>query len=643
MADSAPLMAWVADPSGGYTYVNRRWLDFTGLAFRDALGDGWLSCVHPDDSERVRLESHASLHGQADFDSVYRLRRHDGEYRWVCVKGSPIRHPDGFLGFVGSVADITDQRRAEESAGARERDFRRLADHVPDAILRIDGDHRIGYANPAVEGVLGMRPELLIGRKRSAVRLGEGVGVPLWEAVRATFREGRDHRFRFDRGEGDKVRHFAGRVMPESGQDDKPSVLVIIYDVTLRTQQDRHRSELLAREQMARAHAEVATLARDQFLAIVSHELRSPLNGIKSWAHVLEHQVDPSQAGVMRALAGIKIGVDQQVRLIEDLLDASRVMSGNLGLAKAPMRLRPVLEAAIEGLRAHGIERGVAMHSAIGLGDEQVDGDPDRIQQLVRNLLQNAIKFTRTSVWVTATADANSICITVKDDGIGISPDFIPFLFDPFRQAAGSEGGHLRGQEGLGLGLALVQRVAELHGGHVVGESEGKDRGATFRVYLPLRPDRAPQAVMESAGDVRTATPTPSLAGIRVLLIDDQEEAREAVAALLMQAGADVVTAGSGAEACAWLSKAGRNGWPDALVCDIAMPGEDGYATLRRIRALEQSRGAPRLPAIALTAFTERKDRIRALAEGFQMHVTKPVAPVELAVVVASLARGMQV
>jgi signal transduction histidine kinase len=221
---------------------------------------------------------------------------------------------------------------------------------------------------------------------------------------------------------------------------------------------------------------------------IVSHELRSPLNGILSWAYVLENHLADGTPATKRALAGIRNGVDQQVRLIEDLLDATRVMSGNLGLAKSPMAVRPVVEAAIEGLRAVAAQKGIEIVSGIALGDEQVDGDPDRIQQIVRNLLQSALKFTRTTVWVTAAVQETMISITVQDDGVGIAPEFLPFLFDPFCQAAGQA--NIRRQEGLGLGLTLVQRVAELHGGHVVAESLGEDTGATFRVFLPRRSRR---------------------------------------------------------------------------------------------------------------------------------------------------------
>jgi CheY-like chemotaxis protein len=278
------------------------------------------------------------------------------------------------------------------------------------------------------------------------------------------------------------------------------------------------------------------------------------------------------------------------------------------------------------------------------IADREIHGDPDRIRQIFVNLVTNAVKFTPPggTIWVSATREGSMARIEVRDNGAGIPPEFLPYLFDPFRQA--DQGSSSRGQEGLGLGLALVQRLTELHGGRVTCESEGVDRGASFRVYLPLRRDSGSRVVLphaEQDGEVSSAL--PSLAGIHVVLIDDQREARESLATLLTQAGAKVNAAASGIEAMAHLENAVADP-PQVIVCDIAMPDGDGYATLKRIRAWEASRppGARR-PAIALSAFTQREDRIRALTEGFQMHLTKPVAPAELIIVIASVARGMRV
>ena len=415
-------------------------------------------------------------------------------------------------------------------------------------------------------------------------------------------------------------------------------------DVTDRLAAEKAAADLLERERMARAAAESATLARDQFLAVVSHELRSPLNGIKSWTHVLQSRLREADPTVARALNGIMIGVDHQVRLIEDLLDVTRAMGGNLGLAKQAMALLPVLAEAVESVRASALEKGLEVVTDYGIGDGEIHGDADRVRQIFVNLITNAIKFTPAggTIRVGAGTEGAMARVEVADNGAGIAPEFLPFLFDPFRQA--DQGASRRSQEGLGLGLALVQRLAELHGGYATCESAGVNRGSTFRVYLPLLSGTGRRVTVERAAGALAST-LPSLSGIRVLLIDDQREARESLATLLTQAGAGVTAAGSCQEALAHLAVGEEHEQPQVIVCDIAMPGEDGYATLKRIRAWEASRGGGRAkrPAVALSAYAQREDRMRALAEGFQMHLTKPVAPAELIIVLSSVVRGMRI
>jgi PAS domain S-box-containing protein len=415
-------------------------------------------------------------------------------------------------------------------------------------------------------------------------------------------------------------------------------------DITDRMLAEKSAAELLERERMARASAESATLARDQFLAIVSHELRSPLNGIRSWTHVLQSQLRDADPTVIRALNGIMIGVEHQVRLIEDLLDVTRAMSGNLGLAKQAMALLPVLAEAVESLRASALEKGLHIVTDYGIGDREIHGDADRVRQIFVNLITNAIKFTPAggTIRVSAGTEAAMARVEIGDTGAGIPPEFLPYLFDPFRQA--DQGSSRRSQEGLGLGLALVRRLAELHGGYATCESAGVNRGSTFRVYLPLLSGTGRRVTVERAGGASVSS-LPSLSGIRVLLIDDQREARESLATLLTQAGAGVTAAASCQEALAHLAVGEEHEQPQVIVCDIAMPGEDGYATLKRIRAWEATRGGgrPMRPAVALSAYAQREDRMRALAEGFQMHLTKPVAPAELIIVLSRVVRGMRI
>jgi PAS domain S-box-containing protein len=534
------------------------------------------------------------------------------------------------------------RERAAPRRGGEE-GFLNLAENIPDVIARLERELRYLYVNRAAARTFGRAPDDLFGRRMEEAPLAPGILAPLAGAAERAFESGEEQRFSFEAEGSAGRRHFAGRVIPEAGTPGRvDAVLAIVYDDTARAHEDERRAELLERERVARASAESATLARDQFLAIVSHELRSPLNGIKSWTHVLENLLRDAEPAVRRALAGIMIGVDHQVRLIDDLLDVTRAMSGNLGLVKQPMPLLPVLADAVESLRAMALEKGLQIVSDYAMGDREIHGDPDRVRQIFVNLVMNAVKFTRTggNIWVTARPEGAMARIEVRDDGAGIPPEFLPYLFDPFRQA--DQGSSSRSQAGLGLGLALVQRLAELHGGYVTCESDGVDRGATFRVYLPLRRDSGTRVAV--GGQASAPHALPSLAGIRVLLIDDQREARESLAALLGQAGASVALAASSQEALAHIALSAEGDPVEVVVCDIAMPDEDGYATLKRIRRWEAGRAARgRRPAIALSAFTQREDRLRALAEGFQMHLTKPVAPAELLTVIASVARGMRV
>ncbi len=645
MADRAPVMMWIAGPDRRCVYFNQPWLEFTGEALDAQLGNGWTAGIHPEDRERCLGAYDAAFAAGHPLEVEYRLRRHDGEYRWLLGKGVPLHSGEELAGFVGSCVDITDRIHAEQEARKREEGFKTLAENIPDVIARLDRDLHCLYVNRAVEGAFGLPPARLIGKASSEASLPAELAEPLERSARAAFTDGAEQRFAFQAGPAGERRHYAGRVIPEAAPGGGlEAVLVIIYDETARAREDERRAQQLARERDARAHAESATHARDQFLAIVSHELRSPLNGIKSWTHVLENLLRDAAPPVRRALAGIMIGVDHQVRLIDDLLDVTRAMSGNLGLAKQPMPLLPVLADAVETLRAMALEKNLNVVTEYAIEERVIHGDPDRVRQIFVNLLINAVKFTPAggTIRVSARPEGPMARIEVRDNGAGIPPDFLPYLFDPFRQA--DQGARSRSQEGLGLGLALVQRLAELHGGYVTCESDGRDRGATFRVYLPLRRDSGTGAALTGGAhrDESSEAALPSLSGIRVLLIDDQREARESLGALLGQAGADVSLAASGQEALAHLALYADAPQREVIVCDIAMPHEDGYATLKRIRKWESASSARgRRPAIALSAFTQREERLRALSAGFQMHLTKPAAPAELVLVIASVARGV--
>ncbi|HEY0254292.1 MAG TPA: hybrid sensor histidine kinase/response regulator, partial [Kofleriaceae bacterium] len=336
---------------------------------------------------------------------------------------------------------------------------------------------------------------------------------------------------------------------------------------------------------------EAASLARERFLAIVSHELRSPLNGIQSWSHVLESQLagpDRVNTVATRALAGIRAGIDQQVKLIEHLLDATVALTGELLLVKESMVVRESIESAVAEIRGSAIAKDVAVHVDMRLVDERMDGDPHRVRQIITHLLSNALKFTPRggSVWLSARSDAIEVTIVVRDSGRGLADGFEQWLFEPFLHADSSS---TRRAAGLGLGLALARRLAELHGGHVSAESAGPHLGSTFKVTLPLsRTNASPRLTLEAFMPLRTSV---ELHGMTALIIDDQLEAREALSALLSQFGAVVQVAASSRDGLALIRE--KSALPDIVICDIAMPEEDGYGFARRFREYESAQADP--------------------------------------------------
>ena len=375
-----------------------------------------------------------------------------------------------------------------------------------------------------------------------------------------------------------------------------------------------------------------ANRLKDQFLATLSHELRSPLGAIRMWSSLLRSGKLDAQRTV-RALDGIERSAILQEQLVEDLLDVSRIAAGKLVLDLRPVNPKPLVEAALEAIRGAAEAKQVRLEAQFEFSEGQVRGDPIRLQQVVWNLLSNAVKFSAQGghVVVRFAGVDEQVVIAVQDEGEGIAPEFLPHVFERFWQADATR---TRAHGGLGLGLAIVRELVHLHGGSVEAASEGKGRGTTLTVRLPLVCEGSDA---EGIFPPRPALsgerfhPTPTLKGVQVLVVDDDPDARESIAVALEQSGACVHAVGSAAEAVESLE---RNP-PDVLLSDIAMPGMDGYALLRQARA--RLRGA-RVVAAALTAYAGEEDRRRALAAGFQMHLAKPVEPAELVATVAKLA-----
>ncbi|MDB4961112.1 MAG: two-component hybrid sensor and regulator [Myxococcales bacterium] len=393
------------------------------------------------------------------------------------------------------------------------------------------------------------------------------------------------------------------------------------------------RSRLLEAERIARAEVERVSLMKDEFLATLSHELRTPLNAVLGWSEILLGRT-PAESDLRRGLDTIARNARSQAQLIEDLLDMNRIVSGKIRLDVQRIDIAPIVDAAIDSVRPSAEAKAITIRRTLDPNAGPVVGDPNRLQQIVWNLLTNAVKFTPKGgkIDVLVQRVSSHVELTVTDTGAGISPDFLPHLFERFRQADSST---TRRHGGLGLGLSIVKQLVELHGGTVSAHSPGLGQGSMFLVTLPLRAivESSPREHPVSGKQVPINIPEISLAGLRILVIDDEPDARELVQSVLIDASADAFIAASAEEGLA-LVKSRR---PDVIVSDIGMPDRDGYQFIRDVRSLPVAEGG-RTPAIALTAFARSEDRTRAMIAGYQVHVSKPIEPQELVATIKSLA-----
>jgi two-component system, chemotaxis family, CheB/CheR fusion protein len=435
---------------------------------------------------------------------------------------------------------------------------------------------------------------------------------------------------------GHKVMLLNARTMTQAEGGD--SILLAIEDITDRKRLEADLAALMTQEQSARSRAETANHAKDEFLAMVSHELRAPLTAILGWTHLLNNHSLP-KAKVAQALEVIDRSAKAQAQLIEDLLDISSITSGNFQLNIRPLQLASVIEAAIEVVTIAADAKQIHLHSRLEPGANMIMGDPERLQQVIWNLLTNAIKFTPAGGWINVNLAYlnNQAQMTFSDTGCGIDSEFLPCVFDRFRQADISK---TRSSFGLGLGLSIVQSLVELHGGTVAVKSPGQDQGTTFTVRLPLRAnlqEKVPLAAIQiHEGEVAlTPAELPSLVGVRVLVVDDEADVRQLLTVVLEHYGITVTVVASAQEAIAVLTSNPKD--YDVLISDIGMPGEDGYTLMRQIRTMSAEAGG-QIPAAALTGFGRQVDQDMAITAGFQWHLAKPVNQDQLLSVVAALA-----
>jgi PAS domain S-box-containing protein len=420
------------------------------------------------------------------------------------------------------------------------------------------------------------------------------------------------------------------RIEPLTHHGTIVGTITLIEDVTERVIAERELRNQIAASEQARRVAEEASRLKDDFLATLSHEIRTPLNAVIGWTRILRTQ--PSIRSQSHALEVIERNAISQMRLVEDLLDMARIISGKLRLNIESVSIADVAKAAVDVVAPAAAAKQIAVEVWFDDDLPAVSGDSDRLQQVVWNLLSNAVKFTDPggAIRLQATHDDGKVRLSIRDTGQGISPEFLPYVFDRFRQADSSAS---RQHGGLGLGLALVRQIIELHGGTVGADSDGVRKGSTFWVALPAVPSLGTQAAPAAAESFDPVT----LKGVSVLIVDDENDARELLVAMLEDYGAQVRAVASAGAAIETLSD--ERFVADVLVSDVGMPGTDGFALVRQIRSLPAER-LRRLPAIAVTAYANPEDRVRALVAGYQNHIPKPVDANALAAAIAQLIAG---
>lgn len=646
-------IVWTTNPTGEFVTPQLDWETYTGQTWADSQGVGWLEAIHPDDREQIRSAWLQAIEQRKLF-RFEGLLWHTASYayRYVEARGVPLFNSDGSVReWIGNVTDVHDRKQAEAELRQKNAILNVINESAPTPIFVKDRSGSIIYANPATLEVLGKSATEVIGRRDCDLYPNPEDAARVMANDQRIMASGQTE---VVEESPDGIRTFLGMKSPYRNEAGEVIGLIgISNDITERIQLERDRERILQQEQAAREAAEHANRIKDEFLAVLSHELRSPLNPILGWSRLLQTgKLDAAKTN--HALAVIERNARLQSELIEDLLDVSRILRGKLSLNIITVNLAATIRAAMETVRlaaeAKNIELQLIIHDQAGESFE-VAGDAARLQQVVWNLLSNAVKFTPTGGRVEVRlepkggdggdrgaassppssspphhpADAQ---IIVTDTGKGIAPDFLPHVFDYFRQ---EDGATTRKFGGLGLGLAIVHHLVELHGGNVWVDSLGEGQGATFTVELPLLKRRgAAQPGRKGAAAIPTH-PTP-LAGLQILVVDDAADTREFVEYLLTQSGATVTLATTARQAFALIS----GGMFDVLVSDIGMPDMDGYMLIQQIRTLPPEQGG-NISAIALTAYAGDFNQQQAVAAGFQFHLAKPIEPDELVKAIATL------
>ncbi|RKG63008.1 response regulator [Corallococcus sp. CA054B] len=682
LAEALPQIVWTAGPDGRPDYFNQRWYDYTGLPARPASEERGSAppllprdVLHADDVMGcLDRWSESRLAGGA-FECEGRIRRHaDGAWRWHLIQALPLRNAHGrILQWLGTCTDIDDQKRAAETLSflaeastmltaslemsvTLERLSALILPRLGDwcAVYLQDDDGPVRQA--MVAHVDASRVPLLREQHRAfnpSATASHGVARVLRTGVPELVPELTDavlHEALGPAGDDARIRPGSWIIVPlwaqrrvfgalmvcalPSGRRYGARDMELVQELARRAEIAIDNARLFEMAKAEHLGAEQANRAKDEFLAAVSHELRTPLMAMVGWTRMLRSgQLGPEKAA--RALEAVERNTQVQTQLIEDLLDVSRIITGKMRLEIRPVVPGMFIEAALDSVRHAAEAKGVTLCAELPPGSGSIHGDADRLQQVVWNLLSNAIKFTPRGGQVTVRLRwvEGHVVIEVQDTGQGIPRAYLGQIFERFWQVDGSS---TRKHGGLGLGLAIVRHLTELHGGTIEATSQGEGHGALFRLTLPLATaassrGSAPLVQVQARQEVPSLD-SGVLKGLQVLVVDDEPDALELLAVVLESRGAQVFTASSTRQA---LEKHQLHR-PHVIISDIGMPGEDGYSFIRRLRALPLEQGS-QTPAIALTAFARMEDRTRALLAGFQMHVPKPIEPAELIIVLASL------
>ena len=612
---------WTHTPEGRAEGEQTSWSAFTGQSSDELAGMGWLNAIHPDDVETTLEAWRRALATRDDLVVVHRVRRHDGVYRTFSVRAVPVTGERGDITeWVGAHTDITQQRDAEQHVRDSLRRLELALDAASVGMWDWDVDTGTMTWTRQTHLITGVPADAFSGRADQffeLLRPGNADHAADFrreleqqpEAVRQTESQ-------LQRPDGSQ-RWIQNRVTAiADARGNVRRIVGTLRDVTRRKELETEREALLSAERAARNELLAASQAKDEFLATISHELRTPLNAILGWTTLLQRpRVDA--ATMIDGLKVIERNARAQTQLLGDLLDANQLMSGKLSLSFEPMDLNDAVRATLDSMRVTIAARNVRIDAQVGDVPLPVMGDSVRLQQVVSNLLSNALKFTPAEGVVTVVTGCNTdtTWCEVRDSGEGISAEFLPHIFEKFRQA---DSGSARRFPGLGLGLAITRQLVESHSGSISVHSDGRGKGAVFTVRLPrLKPS---EGLVELTP--RTLATDKPLAGLCILAVDDDAESRDYLQRLLAEQGADIVSVSSANEALEILSS--DTGRFNLLVSDIGMPGSSGYDLIESVRQ-RLKMDARLLPAVALTAFTRREDSARALDKGFQKHLAKPV------------------